>query len=96
VTLHILASRVGATDIATATLTPSVFRNREGATHNAGAALTTGDFALMGAATTVIGEFTKTITGAVAGDVLSVSLAANTTNLDDDDARIHACWISVR
>ena len=45
---------------------------------------------------TVIGEFTKTITGAQAGDVLSVSLAANTTNLDDDDARVHACWISVR
>lgn len=96
VTLHILAARVGASDAATATLTPSVFANREGVAPEAGAALTTGDFALMAAATTVIGEFTKTITGAQAGDVLSVSLAANTTNLDDDDARIHACWISIR
>jgi hypothetical protein len=96
VTLHIMAARVGAADVASATLTPTVFRNREGAAPEAGANLVTGDFALMAAATTVIGEFTKTITGAQAGDVLSVSLAANTTNLDDDDARVHACWISVR
>jgi hypothetical protein len=95
VTLHILASRVGAADAATAAITPSVFANREGVAHNAGAALTSGNFGLLAAATTVIGEFTKEITGAQAGDVLSVSLAA-AAGLDDDDARIHACWISVR
>jgi hypothetical protein len=95
VTLHILASRVGAADAATAAITPSVFANREGVAHNAGAALTSGNFDLLAAATTVIGEYTKAITGAQAGDVLSVSLAA-AAGLDDDDARIHACWISIR
>jgi hypothetical protein len=95
VTLHILASRVGAADAASAAITPSVFANREGVAHNAGAALTSGDFGLLAAATTVIAEYTKTITGAQAGDVLSVSLAA-AAGLDDDDARIHGCWISVR
>lgn len=97
-TLHILASRVGAADAASAAITPSVFANREGVAHNAGAALTTGNFGLLAAATTVIGEFTKAIDqngGAQAGDVLSVSLAA-AAGLDDDDARIHAVWISVR
>ncbi|HEY3498175.1 MAG TPA: hypothetical protein VGK73_25930 [Polyangiaceae bacterium] len=95
VTLHILASRVGAADAATAAITPSVFANREGVAHNAGAALTSGNFDLLAAATTVIGEYTKAVTGAQAGDVLSVSLAA-AAGLDDDDARIHACWISIR
>lgn len=97
-TLHILASRVGAADAATAAITPSVFANREGVAHNAGSALTTGNFALLAGATTVIGEYTKAIDqngGAQAGDVLSVSLAA-AAGLDDDDARIHAVWISVR
>lgn len=97
-TLHILASRVGASDAATAAITPSVFANREGVAHNAGAALTTGNFGLLAAATTVITEYTKAIDqngGAQAGDVLSVSLAA-AAGLDDDDARIHAVWISAR
>jgi hypothetical protein len=97
-TLHILASRVGAADAASAAITPSVFANREGVAHNAGGALTAGNFGLLAAATTVIGEFTKAIDqngGAQAGDVLSVSLAA-AAGLDDDDARIHAVWISVR
>jgi hypothetical protein len=98
VTLHILASRVGAADAASAAITPSVFRNREGATHLAGSALTTGNFPLLALATTVIGEYTIALDqngGAQAGDVLSVSLAA-AAGLDDDDARIHACWISIR
>lgn len=97
-TLHILASRVGASDAATAAITPSVFRNRPGVAHNAGSALTTGNFGLLASATTVIDEYTIAIDqngGAQAGDVLSVSLAA-AAGLDDDDARIHACWISVR
>jgi hypothetical protein len=95
VTLHILASRIGAADAASATLTPSVFANREGVAYDAGAALTTGDFALFAAATKVVTEYTKAITGAQAGDVLSVSLVA-AAGLDDDDAAVHAVWISVR
>lgn len=94
VTLHILASRIGATD-PDATITPSVFANREGVAYDAGAALTTGDFQALSGATKVVQECTKTITGAQAGDVLSVSLAAGAT-LDTDDALIHAVWISVR
>jgi hypothetical protein len=95
ITLHILASRIGAADAASATLTPSVFANREGVAYDAGAALTTGDFALFAETTKVVKEYTKTITGAQAGDVLSVSLVA-AAGLDDDDAALHAAWISVR
>jgi hypothetical protein len=95
VTLHILGSRIGAADAASATLTPSVFANREGVAYDAGAALTTGDFALFAGTTKVVTEYTKTITGAQAGDVLSVSLVA-AAGLDDDDIGLHAVWISVR
>lgn len=94
-TLHVLASRIGSADAATATLTPTVFANREGAAYDAGASLVTGDFGLISGATKVVQELTKTITGAQAGDVLSVSLVA-AAGLDDDDAAIHAVWISVR
>lgn len=94
-TLHVLASRIGASDAASATLTPTVFANREGAAYDAGASLVTGDFGLLDGATKVVKELTKTITGAQAGDVLSISLVA-AAGLDDDDAAIHAVWISAR
>lgn len=97
-TLHVLASRVGAADAATATLTPHVFRNREGAAYDAGSDLVTGDFGLLTGATKVVTELTKAIdqnSGAIAGDVLSVTLVA-AAGLDDDDAIIHAVWVSAR
>lgn len=97
-TLHVLASRVGAADAAAATLTPHVFRNREGAAYDAGSDLVTGDFGLLSGATKVVTELTKAIdqnSGAQAGDVLSVTLVA-AAGLANDDAIIHAVWISVR
>jgi hypothetical protein len=97
-TLHVLASRVGAADAASATLTPHVFRNREGAAYDAGSDLVTGNFGLLSAATKVVQELTIAIdqnSGAIAGDVLSITLVA-AAGLDDDDAIIHAVWISVR
>lgn len=97
-TLHVLASRIGSSDAATATITPSVFRNREGAAYDAGNALTTGDFPLLSAATKIVQEGTKAIDqngGAQAGDVLSVSLAAG-SGLSTDDAIIHAVWITAQ
>jgi hypothetical protein len=97
-TLHVLASRVGSADAATATLTPTVFANREGVAFDAGSALTTGNFGLISGATKVVQELTKAIDqngGAQAGDVLSISLVA-AAGLDDDDAIIHAVWVSAR
>jgi hypothetical protein len=95
VTIHTLLSRIGATDTAVALLTPHVFANREGVAYDSLADLVTGDFALIASATKVVVERTKTITGAQAGDVLSVSLTA-AAGLANDDLGIHACWISIR
>jgi hypothetical protein len=99
-TLHLLVSRVGSTDAATAKLTPHVFRNREGAAYDAGSDLVTGDTGLLSAATTVEQELTVNIDqngGAAAGDCLTVTLAAKVaTGLDNDDAIIHAVWIEAR
>jgi hypothetical protein len=95
VTLHVLASRVGALDIAAAVLTPFVFANREGVAYDAGASLVTGSFGLMAGATKVVHELTIAIVGALGGDALSISLIA-AAGLDDDDLVIHAVWISVR
>lgn len=92
VVLHVLASRIGATDV-TASLTPTVFANREGVAYDAGANLVTGDFAAVAGATKVVQELTKTITGAQAGDVLSVSLVA-TAALANDDMAIHSVWVT--
>lgn len=92
VQLHVLASRIGALDV-TASLTPTVFPNREGVAYDAGSSLVTGDFAAITGATKVVQELSKTITGALAGDVLSISLVA-TAALDDDDAVIHGVWIT--
>jgi hypothetical protein len=97
-TLHVLASRVGSADAASATLTPIVYANREGVAFDAGSALTTGNFGLISGATKVVQELTKAIDqngGAQAGDVLSIGLVA-AAGLDDDDAIIHAVWISAR
>jgi hypothetical protein len=94
VTLHILASRIGAADT-TASLTPHVFANREGVAYDSLGDLVTGDFAAISGATKVVQEVTKAITGALGGDVLTVTLQA-TAALDDDDMMIHAVWISVR
>jgi len=93
--LHVLASRIGAADVAAELLTPTVFANREGVAYDAGASLVTGNFALMAGATKVVHERTVDITGALGGDVLSVSLVA-AAGLDEDDLAIHAAWISIR
>ncbi len=93
VVLHVSASRIGATNTAVELLTPSVFANREGVAYDAGAALTTGNFAIMPGATKVVQELTKAITGAQAGDVLSLSLVA-AAGLADDDLAIHAVWVT--
>lgn len=97
-TLHVLASRIGSADAATATLTPTVYRNREGVAYDAGAALTTGNFPLLDGSTKVVKELSIAIDqngGAAAGDVLSIGLVA-AAGLDDDDAIIHAVWIEAR
>jgi hypothetical protein len=96
VTLHVLASRIGATDVAAELLTAAVFANREGVAYDAGAGLTTGNFALMAGATKVVHERTLTITGAQAGDALSVKLLAVAAGLANDDLVIHSVWISIR
>lgn len=96
VTLHVLASRVGATDTAVELLTPVVFANREGVAYDAGASLVTGNFGVMAGATKVVHELTKAITGAQGGDALTITLAAVTANLANDDLIIHSVWISVR
>jgi hypothetical protein len=93
--LHVLASRVGATNTAVALLTPFVFANREGVAYDAGASLVTGSFGVMAGATKVVQELTTDITGALGGDVLSISLIA-AAGLADDDLVIHAVWVSVR
>lgn len=93
--LHVLASRVGATDTAAEVLTPVVFANREGAAYDAGASLVSGNFGALAGATKVVHELTKTITGAQAGDALSISLAA-AAGLANDDLQVHAVWISAR
>lgn len=96
VTLHALVSRVGSADPTTATLTPSVFANREGAAEDAGSNLCTGSFPLFSAATKVVQEVTLPIVGALGGDVLSVGFVAKTSpGLDNDDACVHAMWISI-
>jgi hypothetical protein len=93
--LHVLASRVGATDVAAVVLTPVVFANREGVAYDAGASLVTGDFGVIAGATKVVHELTKAIVGAQAGDVLSISLAA-AAGLANDDLVVHGVWISAR
>lgn len=93
--LHVLASRVGATDVAATVLTPTVFANREGAAYDAGASLVSGSFGVIAGATKVVTELTLAITGAQAGDVLSVSLAA-AAGLANDDLVVHSVWISAR
>lgn len=98
-TLHVLASRVGATDTAVELLTPGVFRNREGAAYDAGASLVTGNFGVLAGATKVVHELTKAIdqnSGAQAGDVLTITLAPVTANLANDDLIIHGVWVSAR
>ncbi len=96
ITLHVLASRVGAADVAAELLTPFVFANREGVAYDSLASLVTGNFALMAGATKVVHERTTAIVGALGGDVLSISLIAVAAGLDDDDLVIHALWVSVR
>ena len=95
VTLHVLASRIGATNTAVALLTPTVFANREGVAYDAGASLVSGSFDVMPGATKVVQELTKAITGALGGDVLSISLVA-AAGLADNDLAIHSVWVSVR
>lgn len=95
VTLHVLASRVGGANTAVAVLTPTVFANREGVAYDAGASLVAGSFGVMAGATKVVHELTLPVTGALGGDVLSVSLVA-AAGLAADDLVIHAVWISVR
>jgi hypothetical protein len=95
--LHVLASRIGATDTAAALLTCTVFANREGVAYDAGSGLTTGNFAIMAGATKVVQELTKALDqngGPSAGDVLSISLSAVTANLANDDLAIHAVWLT--
>jgi FKBP-type peptidyl-prolyl cis-trans isomerase 2 len=72
-----------------------VFANREGVAYDAGASLVTGNFGVIAGATKVVHELTKTITGAQAGDALSISLAA-AAGLANDDLLVHSVWISVR
>jgi hypothetical protein len=95
VTLHVKASRIGATNTAVALLTPSVFANREGVAYDAGASLVTGDFGVLAGATKVVHELTKAIVGAQGGDVLSIGLVA-AAGLADDDLVIHSVKVSVR
>lgn len=95
VNLHVLASRVGATDVAATVLTPTVFANREGAAYDAGADLVGASFGVIAGATKVVHELTLPVTGALAGDTLSISLAA-AAGLANDDLVVHAVWISIR
>lgn len=94
--LHALVSRIGATDTAAELFTSTVFANRKGALYDAGASLVTGNYALIADATTTVVERTLTITGALGGDALSISLAGITANLANDDLLVSAMWISVR
>lgn len=97
-TLHVLASRVGATDTAVALLTPALFANRDGVAYDAGGNLVTGNFGVMAGATKVVHELTKAIdqnSGLNGGDVLTLTLTPITANLANDDLVIHAVWISV-
>jgi len=95
VELHVLASRVGALDVAAVLLTAAAFANREGVAYDAGSALTIAPFGVMAGATKVVHELTGAISGVQGGDVLSVSLTA-AAGLDDDDLAIHAVWITIR
>lgn len=95
VALRVLASRVGATDIAAEVLTPTVFANREGVAYDAGSSLVTGNFGALAGATKVVHELSTAITGAQGGDALSISLAA-AAGLANDDLVVHAAWISIR
>lgn len=94
VTLHVRASRVGATDTAVELLTPGVFAARDGVAYDAGASLVTGNFGVMAGATKVVHELTKTVTGAQGGDQLTITLAPVTANLANDDLIIHSVWLS--
>jgi hypothetical protein len=98
-TLHVLASRVGSADAASASADPHGVREpRRCRVRRWRSALTTGNFALLSGATKVVQELTKALDqngGAQAGDVLSIGLVA-AAGLDDDDAIIHAVWVSAR
>jgi hypothetical protein len=93
VVLHILASRVGASDV-TAAITVAAFFQTVGAAYDADTDAGGATGAIAGA-TTVVHELTRSI---AAGDVppapcaLSITLVP-TAALDADDMRIHAVWI---
>jgi hypothetical protein len=96
VEVHILASRTGAGDAATATITLTAFYLTVGAAYdaddNAGGA--TG---LVAGATKVVNELTRTITAANTPDAgpcaLALSMVPTTGTIPADDLNVHAVWL---
>lgn len=92
VTLHVRAARIGSSDT-TVVLTPHVFGNTVGVAYDAGADLVSGNTGAIAGATKVVADVTKTITGATAGQNLSISLVPSSA-LDADDLLILAVYIA--
>jgi hypothetical protein len=92
VTLHVRAARIGSSDT-TVVLTPHVFGNTVGVAYDAGADLVSGNTGAISGATKVVADVTKTITGATAGQNLSISLVPSAA-LDADDLLILAVYIT--
>lgn len=90
--IHFMAARIGSAD-ATAALTVTAFRNRAGAAYDAGADLSSGDTGAIDGATKVLKDVSVTLTGALAGDVISFSFVP-TAALDADDSLVVGCWIA--
>lgn len=90
--VHFLAARIGTLDT-TLVLTVTAFRNRAGVAYDAGADLSSGNTGAIAGATKVAADVSVTLTGAEAGDNLSISVVPSAA-LDADDLLILACWIS--
>lgn len=92
VTLHVVAARIGSSDT-TVVITPHVFGNTVGVAYDAGADLVSGNTGAIAGATKVVADVTKAITGATAGQNLSISLQPSAA-LDADDLLILAVYIT--
>lgn len=92
IAVHFRAARIGALDT-TVVLTCTAFRNRAGVAYDAGNNLSSGSTAAIAGATKVAADGSVTLTGAEAGDNLSISVVPSAA-LDADDLLLLACWIT--